>query len=228
MPCSGGAAVLSQDSSCVQVGESRTLPQFSGPLPFLRLNETAMGGPIRAICLMFVFGPGRLPMYSVSGRAQDLENGSRVGVDVPERGLLFRKAINLRMKAVGRIEIAADDEYEVFVNGKSIGRGNSARQMQEYNISDYLEIGRNVIAVRVVNTHGKTAAMAARVSIRPGGSGKWYTFSSSPSWRTSTEESPMWQRLSSMTVYGDLHLLRQAWRHGAKDGPDVVAEKQTE
>ena len=234
MPCSGGAAALSQDSSCVQVGESRTLPQFSGPLPFLRLNETAMDGPIRAICLMFVFATCTVAnVFQVSAEeAQWIwKNGSRVGVDVPQGEVcFFRKAINLRMKAVGRIEIAADDEYEVFVNGKSIGRGNSARQMQDYNISDYLEIGRNVIAVRVVNTHGKTAAMAARVSIRPGGSGKWYTFSSSPSWRTSTEESPMWQTaLFNDRLWGSASSFGKLGDTVPWDrAPDVVAEKQTE
>ena len=159
------------------------------------------------------------------------KNGSRVGVDVPQGEVcFFRKLINLRMKAVGRIEIAADDQYEVFVNGKSIGSGSSARQMQEYDITNYLEVGRNVIAVRVVNTHGNTAAMAARVSIRPGGSGKWYTFSSSPSWRTSTEQSPMWETVlfndrlwGSATAFGKLGDT-VPWDRDV----DVVAEKQTE
>jgi len=159
------------------------------------------------------------------------KNGSRMGVDIPEGEVcLFRKPINLRVQAAGRIEIAADDEYEVFVNGKSIGRGSSARQMQEYDITDYLEVGRNVVAVRVVNTHGKTAAMAARVSIRPNGGDKWFTFSSSPSWRTSTKQSPLWETV----LFND-----RLWGSAAAFGKlgdtvpwdrdvDVVAEQQTE
>jgi len=193
-----------------------------------------MDGSIRSLCLLFVLATCTVASVSdVSAEeAQWIwNNGSRVGVDVPQGEVcLFRKPINLRTKAAGRIEIAADDEYEVFVNGKSIGRGSSARQMQEYDISDYLEVGRNVVAVRVVNTHGNTAAMAARVSIRPRNAGKWYTFSSSPSWRTSTEESPMWETV----LFND-----RLWGSAAAFGKlgdtvpwdrdvDVVAEKQTD
>ncbi len=105
----------------------------------------------------------------------------------------FRKPINMRTESEGRIEIAADDQYELYVNGHQVGAGESSRQMQQYDISDYLQIGRNVVAVRVVNTHGDTSALAARVSIRPLENDKWYTFSSGPSWRASTEESSNWE-----------------------------------
>ena len=190
-----------------------------------------MDGPIRSLCLLFVVATCTFANVSAEEAQWIWKNGSRVGVDVPPGEVcLFRKPINLRMKAAGRIEIAADDEYEVFVNGKLIGRGSSARQMQEYDVTDYLEVGRNVVAVRVVNTHGKTAAMAARVSIRPEASDKWYTFSSSPSWRTSTEESPMWETV----LFND-----RLWGSAASFGKlgdtvpwdrdvDVVAEEQTE
>ncbi|MCG8653148.1 MAG: HEAT repeat domain-containing protein, partial [Pirellulales bacterium] len=143
---------------------------------------------------------------------------------------MFRKPINLRVPAVGKIEIAADDRYELFLNGKRIGKGSSARQMQEFDITDYLEIGRNVVAVRVQNTHGDTAALAARVSIRPRDQDKWFTFSSDTSWRTSTEEVPMWQTV----VFND-----RLWRSASAFGKlgdtvpwdrdeDVVAETQAE
>tara|TARA_R110002049_G_scaffold72490_2_gene187081 strand:- start:81226 stop:84984 length:3759 start_codon:yes stop_codon:yes gene_type:complete len=104
----------------------------------------------------------------------------------------FRKPINLRVAGEGRIEIAADDEYELYINGTLIGRGGSPREMDEYDVSDQLEVGRNVVAVKVVNTHGNTAALAARVSIRPGNQDKWFTFSSDPSWRTSTDDIALW------------------------------------
>lgn len=105
----------------------------------------------------------------------------------------FRKAINLRVQAEGRVEIAADDEYELFVNGTSVGQGSSSRQMEEFDITDYLEVGRNVIGVRVQNTHGNTAALAARVSVLPSNRDDWFTFSTDESWRANTQDIPMWQ-----------------------------------
>ncbi|EMI21299.1 lectin [Rhodopirellula maiorica SM1] len=106
---------------------------------------------------------------------------------------LFRKPLNLKVPAKGQIEIAADDEYDLYVNGRKIGSGQSARQIDEYDITDHLEVGRNIIAIRVVNTHGDKAALAARVSVLPDGTDKWYTFSSDASWRTSSEEVATWE-----------------------------------
>ncbi len=143
---------------------------------------------------------------------------------------LFRKQINLRVPAEGRIEIAADDEYELFVNGKPLGTGQSAREIREYDISDQLEVGRNVVAVQVNNTHGETAALVARVRVRPEGEGKWFLFNSDASWKTSLEEAPMWQTV----LYND-RLWGEAASFGALGdtvpwdrGSDVVAEQQTE
>lgn len=104
----------------------------------------------------------------------------------------FRKVLNLRERGEGILEIAADDQYEVRVNGRVIGKGESYRAMKEFDVSDYLEVGRNVVAIRVQNTSGDTAALVARVSIRPDNEDKWYTFSTDESWRTSLQEEAMW------------------------------------
>lgn len=173
-----------------------------------------------------------IPAVTQADEAQWIWNsGASLQTPIPEgEACFFRKPINLRMAAEGRIEIAADDRYELFVNGKRVGSGSSSRQMQEYDITDYLETGRNVVGVRVVNTHGDTAALAARVSIRPNNQDKWYTFSSDKSWRTSTNESPTWQSV----VFND-----RLWGSASTFGKlgdtvpwdrdeDVVAETQTE
>lgn len=142
----------------------------------------------------------------------------------------FRKPINLRAKSEGKIEITADDQYELFINGHLVGSGKSSRQMQEYDISQFLEIGRNVVAVQVTNAHGDTSALAARVSIRPLETDKWYTFSTGPSWRASTEKSSMWET----AVFND-----RLWSAPTSFGmlgdtvpwdrdENVVAEKQTD
>jgi len=142
----------------------------------------------------------------------------------------FRQPINLKVRSTGRVEIAADDQFELFVNGKKIGAGQSSRELQQFDITEQLEIGRNVIAVKVVNTHGTTAALAARVSVKPDNQPKWFTFSTSPSWRVSTTEIPNWQSV----VFND-----RLWGTASSFGElgdtvpwdraeDVVAEVQTE
>ncbi len=158
-------------------------------------------------------------------------NGRSVSDPIPEgEACLFRKSINLRVPSQGRIEISADDDYELFVNEKKVGSGSSSREMQEYDISELLEVGRNIIAVRVVNTRGKTAALAARVSVRPEKQDKWFTFSSDPSWKTSTDRIPMWETVllndrlwGAAASFGELGDT-VPWDRDA----DVVAETQSE
>ncbi len=111
----------------------------------------------------------------------------------PGTTCLFRKPLNLRVQSEARIEITADDNYELYINGRLIGRGGSPSEVDEYDVSKHMVVGRNIVGVRVVNTHGTTAALAARVAVKPNNSDKWYTFSSDPSWRTTTEPMTNWE-----------------------------------
>lgn len=105
----------------------------------------------------------------------------------------FRKPINLRQQATGKVVIAADDHYELFVNGRKVGEGNSSRKLDQYDVSKFLIVGRNVVAVKVDNLRGNTAALVARVEVRPSGADRWYSFSTDPSWRCTPTSTPMWQ-----------------------------------
>lgn len=189
----------------------------------------------RSLTMTVVLSLFSIMVCSPNMRAEEAQwiwaNGSKLGESIREgETCLFRKPINLKIESIGKIEIAADDEYELFVNGVLVGDGQSARQMDEYDITDLLEVGRNVIAVRVVNTHGNTAAMAARVSIKPNKQEKWFTFSSSPSWRTSTEVSPMWETvLFNDRLWGTASAFGQLGDTVPWDRDvDVVAEKQVD
>src|SRR3954447_14895718 len=81
----------------------------------------------------------------------------------------FRKTMNLRAPEGGQVVIAADDQYELYINGRRIGAGEATKKLDEYEISKFLSRGTNVIAVRVQNATGKTAALVARVTIKDGG-----------------------------------------------------------
>jgi len=107
--------------------------------------------------------------------------------------VFFRKLINLKVAAEGKIELAADDSYDLYVNGKRVGSGKSLKSLDSYDISDKLVVGRNIVAVRARNTAGNTAALAARISIRPVSGGRWFTFSSDPSWKTTRKQEPTWE-----------------------------------
>ncbi|HEY2413610.1 MAG TPA: HEAT repeat domain-containing protein [Pirellulaceae bacterium] len=102
----------------------------------------------------------------------------------------FRKVMTLRGPESGQVAIASDDQYELYVNGRRIGAGESTKKLDEYDISKNLVKGPNVIAVRVQNTTGTTAALVARVTIKD--QNEWISFSTDGSWRTSLRPLPLW------------------------------------
>lgn len=109
----------------------------------------------------------------------------------------FRKMVNLRAPEEGRIAIAADDQYELFINGRRVGGGEATRKLDEHDVSKFLSRGNNIIAVRVQNTNGNTAALVARVTIKD--RGEWLNHSSDASWRTATRPLPLW----NTSLYND-------------------------
>lgn len=104
----------------------------------------------------------------------------------------FRKTIQLGAIEQASVTITADDQYELYVNGRRIGAGNSIRQMEQYDITRLLGRGRNVIGVKVTNLNSGPAALAARVFVKPAG-GQWLAYSTDKSWRTSIDTVPTWQ-----------------------------------
>ncbi len=87
---------------------------------------------------------------------------------VPEVACYFRKTFTAQAPIRVQATIAADDEYELFVNGTKVGTGNSFRTLDEYNVTEHIKTGRNTIAVKVTNRHGSTAALARAYSCESG------------------------------------------------------------
>lgn len=115
--------------------------------------------------------------------------------EVPIGECYFRKTFTAQAPIRVQATIAADDEYELFVNGQKVGAGESHRQLDEYNITDHVTAGPNTIAVKVTNRRGSTAALVARVFVRERDAG-WDAYSSDETWRTSLHPEGTWNRAS--------------------------------
>lgn len=129
---------------------------------------------------------------------------------VPQATCHFRKSISLRAPKEGKVVIVADDTYELFVNGRRLGMGQSTEKMVEYDIGRYLSRGRNIIAVKVVNVKGHTAALAARVLIQENDD-EWRSYSTDKTWKTNLQPLPLWNtalyndgRWEAAQVFGQL------------------------
>ncbi|MDA1049592.1 MAG: HEAT repeat domain-containing protein [Planctomycetota bacterium] len=130
--------------------------------------------------------------------------------NVPQVTCHFRKTISLRAAEQGTITIVADDEYELFLNGRRMGAGGGTDELVEYDVSRYLTRGRNIISLKVTNTRGTTAGVAVRVAIKQRG-GDWEVFSSDDTWKTNLAVLPLWNtglyndsRWDAAQVFGKL------------------------
>ena len=129
---------------------------------------------------------------------------------VPAGSCHFRKSIALKSPQEGKVIIVADDVYELFVNGRRVGEGESTARMVEYDIGRALSRGRNIIAVKVSNVKGKTAALAARVMIKESND-EWRSYSTDATWKTNLQPLPLWNtslyndgRWETAQVFGEL------------------------
>lgn len=156
----------------------------------------------RAVVLLLLGGLGAVSAPSITvvhaQEAQWIWSETHEQGEIPEGACYFRKSFVLRSVERAEITIVADDEYELFVNGRRLGSGDNLEKMLLYDVTRYLARGRNVVAVKVTNTKGVTAALAVRVSVKEDGE-DWRNYSSDGSWRTSESPLPFW----NTTLYND-------------------------
>ncbi len=148
----------------------------------------------RALCtitltIAFVCALSSLP--AIAQEAQWIWSPAHPKDNVPQGTCHFRKTILLRAAEQGTITIVADDEYELYLNGRKMGAGGGTDDLIEYDVSKYLARGRNIIGLKVTNTRGTTAGVAVRVAIKEHG-GDWEVFSSDDTWKTNLAVLPLW------------------------------------
>jgi lysophospholipase L1-like esterase len=106
----------------------------------------------------------------------------------------FRKAFKVDgAPATAFLEIAADNRYELFLNGRRLGAGEVWQERSRFDIRPLLIPGMNLVAVRAVNDGPDPAGLMVRLEVKP----QWSDltlFSSDASWKVSTKPEPGWQR----------------------------------
>lgn len=147
--------------------------------------------------------------------------------DVPQVTCHFRKTIRLGAPDEGRITLLADDEYELFVNGRKIGQGGGTDELAEYDVSRFLSRGRNIVSIRVKNSRGSTAGVAARVLIRERGE-DWTSYSTDDTWRANLRALALW----NTNLYNDSRWpAAQVWGELGRTPPwdirEAVAEEES-
>ncbi len=106
----------------------------------------------------------------------------------------FRKTFNLTAAPEsGAMQIACDDSYQLFVNGRAVGAGENWKVLDQYDITKFLVQGSNTVAVVATNADQGSAGLAARVIIKQQGN-THVEYSSDATWKTALKEFPHWQK----------------------------------
>lgn len=112
---------------------------------------------------------------------------------IPSGSVYFRKWFHSSAPDVAILQITADDEYEVHVNGRFAGNGKDWHRMQAVNLLPFLLEGKNLIAVKATNTEGASAGITARIFMQKKG-GPAIAYVTDESWLTSAVEGPLWEK----------------------------------
>jgi hypothetical protein len=91
----------------------------------------------------------------------------------------------------GEVQIAADESYELFVNGRRVGEGKNRHVMDVHDITRYLVAGRNTVAVLATKTETGAAGMAAKVLVKSAGD-TYVSYVTNTSWKTAQKEFVGW------------------------------------
>jgi len=116
--------------------------------------------------------------------------------DASNQPTFFRKTFELGepdvTKGASKAEIAADNTYILFINGKRVGAGNNWQEGQLYDISALLVKGENTIAVEA-NSGDAMAGLFARITIKTK-DGKTHDVSTDKTWKSSLTPKLKWEQ----------------------------------
>ncbi len=143
---------------------------------------------------------------------------------IPQTSCFFRKSFRMVNPELGQLQISANDGCEIYFNGKYIGAAQGSERTTRFDLTDHFIVGINVIAIKVDNTKGATAGLAAAVVVKEKDETKWRMLPTDETWRASLQQSPRW-------IQGDFADAQwnqcQVVRHAAPPTPGVAAKAPT-
>jgi putative heme-binding domain-containing protein len=112
---------------------------------------------------------------------------------VPQTSCYFRKTISLPESRDAKFAIAADDVFELYINGKLAAQGTGENGILTYDVKPLLRAGDNTFALKVTNRDGATAGLAARLVLRDTRDQEVIHVTDG-SWKTSLSSTVLWNR----------------------------------
>ena len=142
----------------------------------------------------------------------------------PDSSVYFRKSFTAPAAVSAKIEIACDNAYVLFVNGRRVGSGDAWQQADEHDLKPLLKAGKNTIAVKGTNADVGWAGLVAELTIT-GQDKRKFVVATDATWRTTVAPSRGWEQpgfddtkwspARSFGPYGST----APWGNGGQAGP---------
>jgi putative heme-binding domain-containing protein len=149
-------------------------------------------------CLVFGLGSlvEKAPAQQAAGVQWIWFNEGDPAKEAPAETRYFRKVFQINRPVPkpideATLDITADDQFTVWVNGKEVGKGNDAKRVYQFDIKAHLAHGNNVIAVQAKNNKGP-AGLLVRIGYVPNGMSRAAQFSDG-SWKASKTADAGWE-----------------------------------
>ena len=143
---------------------------------------------------------------------------SAVGESESHGVCYFRKKFTLERPEKAELELAAGDEYEIYLNGRLAAQGSSDGKLNKFDVVSFMEPGVNLVAVKVRHLEGRQVGLAVRLRVKEKGEPRWRSLKSDDSWKTRVEAIKGWKA----ATYNDL-----GWLRAQSLGTAFVSSKKT-
>lgn len=108
----------------------------------------------------------------------------------------FRKKFTLIQPELAQVQLAATDEYELYLNGRLVNKGDSYNKQQYFDVSEYLEPGVNLIAARIRQMKPGEPSFALKFRTKEKNETRWRSLTTDSTWKTRMREMPNWHHNS--------------------------------
>ena len=169
------------------------MQSLSTPSNYLRSRALRWSWALVLACGLLLGYYVQQTYFSPNHRQYQLDFGAAQWIEPPETAPIayFRKEVFLSVRPEQAwLEVAAPDDYEAIVNGKSVGKGSGVKTRVAgiYDIKKRLKVGTNVIAISVSRTSYPGSAQLLVRGLIKEPSGRITSLLSDEHWRVTTHK----------------------------------------
>ncbi len=161
-------------------------------------QNTCQKNPLRLKHICFAMAICLVTMTTSVASAQEANyiwspqlDASQTGSESSE--VYYRKRFSLAKPEKAELHVAAGDQYEVYLNGQLVCRGESYGTKVKLDVSDSILPGINTVAAKVRHINGTTRGIALRLRVKEKGEVRYRSLVSNNTWKTYTRAVDSWQ-----------------------------------